>query len=150
MERYQLAQLNIARLIAPLDDPRIAGFASQLAHVNQLAESSPGFVWRLRGDGPFHDDPLVLVNMSVWESMEALANFTYKAREHVAVFRDRSLWFEKMDQAHACLWWVPYGHVPAVEEGFERLERFRTHGPSAHAFWFSQPFSSPDMRSTAE
>ena len=142
---YHLAQINIARLVAPIDDPRIAGFVSQLGPINALADSAPGFVWRLQSesgnatDVPFSDDPFVIVNMSVWESVEALRDFTYSSR-HIELFRDRARWFEKMDKPHYCLWWVPAGHIPTLEEGRERLRHFQEHGATPHAFWFSQQF----------
>jgi len=111
---YHLAQINIGRLVAPIDDPRIAGFVSQLAPINALADSAPGFVWRLQSESgnatdiPFSDDPTVMLNMSVWESIEALRDFTYASR-HTAPLKDRAKWFEKMDKPHYCLWWVPDG-----------------------------------------
>ena len=145
---YHLAQINIARLVAPIDDPRTAGFVSQLGPINALADSAPGFVWRLQSqsgnatDVPFGDDPFVIVNTSVWESIEALRNFTYSSR-HIELFRDRAKWFENMDKPHYCLWWVPAGHIPTLDEGRERLRHFQEHGATAHAFWFSQQFPEP-------
>jgi heme-degrading monooxygenase HmoA len=142
---FHLAQINIARLVAPIDDPRIAEFVSQLAPTNALADGAPGFVWRLQSesgnatDVPFSDDPFVIVNMSVWESIEALRDFTYSS-SHIELFRDRAKWFEKMDKPHYCLWWVPAGHIPTLEEGRERLRHFQEHGATPHAFWFSQQF----------
>ena len=106
---YHLAQINIGRLVAPIDDPKIADFISQLGPINALADSAPGFVWRLQSDSgnatdvPFSDDPFVIVNMSVWESIEALRDFTYSSR-HLELFRDRVRWFEKMNKPHYCLW----------------------------------------------
>ncbi len=100
---YHLAQINIGRLVAPLDDPKIAEFVAQLDPVNALADSAPGFVWRLQSDSgnatdiPYSDDPLVIVNMSVWESMEALRDFAYRS-DHIRVFRDRAKWFEKAEK----------------------------------------------------
>jgi len=142
--RY-LSQINIGRLVAPLDDPRIADFVAQLDAVNGLAERSPGFVWRLKSEGgnatdiPYSNDPLMLVNMSVWESVEALRAFTYLS-QHSQVLRERARWFEKAQQPTGCLWWIPEGHVPTVEEGHNRLEHFRKYGPTEHAFWFSRVF----------
>src|SRR4051794_23521551 len=107
-----LAQINIARLIAPIDDPRIADFVAQLEPINALAEQAPGFVWRLQSasgnatDMSYNDDPFIIVNMSVWKSVEALRDYTYTSK-HVEVFRDRARWFEKADQPHYCLWWIP-------------------------------------------
>jgi len=145
---FHLAQINIARLIAPLDDPRIAGFVSQLDPINAIADRAPGFVWRLQSaagnatDVPYNDDPFVIVNMSVWESIEALRDFAYTSK-HINVFRDRAQWFEKMDKPHYCLWWVPAGHIPTVAEGRERLEHYQAHGSTPYSFWFSRPFPAP-------
>lgn len=147
MTNYQIAQINIARLVAPLTDPRIAGFLARLDEINTLAEQAPGFVWRLKSaagnatDIEFDGDPLTIVNMSVWESVAALKEFTYRS-DHVAVFRQRAEWFEKPAQANGCLWWVTAGHEPTVAEGRERLELFRANGPTPRAFWFSQLFDA--------
>lgn len=143
-----LAQINIARLVAPIDDPRIADFVAQLDEINALAEQSAGFVWRLKSEGGnatdvvYNEDPLVIVNMSVWESVEALRDYSYMSK-HIDVFRRRAEWFEKAAKAHYCLWWVPVGHVPTVAEGRERLEHYQVHGATARAFWFSQRFPAP-------
>jgi hypothetical protein len=152
---FHLAQINIARLIAPIDDPKIAEFVAQLDPINTLAESSPGFVWRLKSDAGnatdvvYDDDPFVIVNMSVWESLEALRDYAHTSK-HIDVFRDRSKWFEKMEKPHYCLWWIPAGHLPTVAEGRERLEHYQKHGATPDSFWFSKQFPSPppeNMRS---
>ena len=146
---YHLAQINIGRLVAPIDDPRIADFVAQLAPINALADSAPGFVWRLQSDSgnatdiPFSDDPRVIVNMSVWKSIDALRNFTYDSK-HTRVLKDRARWFEKMDKPHYCLWWVPAGHIPTVAEGRERLLHFQEHGATPYSFWFSEQFPAPE------
>lgn len=143
-----LAQINIGRLIAPIDDPRIADFVSQLDPVNAIADAAPGFVWRLQSssgnatDIVYSDDPFVLVNMSVWESVESLHDFVY-ASKHIDVFRDRAKWFEKMDKPHYCLWWIPAGHIPGVAEGRERLEHYQQNGPTPFSFWFSKLYPVP-------
>jgi heme-degrading monooxygenase HmoA len=145
---HHLAQINIGRLIAPVDDPQIADFVAQLDSVNALADRAAGFVWRLQSssgnatDIAYNDDPFVLVNMSVWESLESLRAFVYHSH-HLQVFRDRARWFEKMDKPNYCLWWVPIGHIPTVAEGRERLEHYQRHGATPYAFWFSQPFPMP-------
>ena len=149
MSRYHLAQINIGRLVAPKGDPRVEGFFSQLDPVNAIADASPGFVWRLQSDSgnatdiPFSDDPTMLVNMSVWESVETLRDFVYQTA-HMPVLRDRAKWFEKLPYPIACLWWVRAGHIPSVQEGATRLEHFQKHGATAEAFWFSRIFSPPD------
>jgi len=146
---YHLAQINIGRLVAPIDDPKIAGFVSQLEPVNVLADKSPGFVWRLQSssgnatDIVYSDDPTILVNMSVWESLEALRDYVYRS-DHMKVLRDRAKWFQKMDKPFYCLWWVPAGHIPTVAEGRERLEYYQKHGATPFSFWFSQRFPQPE------
>ncbi len=142
---HHLAQINIARLLAPVDDPLIAEFVAQIPAINALAEGSPGFVWRLQSDAgnaidvSYDDDPLIIVNMSVWESVAALREFSYRS-QHAGVFRERGKWFEKMEAAHMCLWWIPVGSVPTVPEGKARLEHFRKFGPTAMAFSFARVF----------
>ena len=145
---HHLAQINIARLIAPIDDPKIAEFVAQLDSINALADVAPGFVWRLQSssgnatDITYNDDPFVIVNMSIWESVEALRNYAYKS-DHAKVFRDRAKWFEKMDKPSYCLWWIPVGHIPSVTEGRERLEHYQQHNATPYSFWFSQHFPQP-------
>jgi hypothetical protein len=145
---YHLAQLNIARLVAPIDSPVLADFVALLDEINQLADHSPGFVWRLQSsDGnatsirPFDDD-YILVNMSVWESIEQLGAYVYKSA-HSAVMRRRREWFEPMKNGYIALWWVPAGHLPTVAEAKGRLELLRTHGDTAAAFTFKRPFAAP-------
>jgi len=150
---HHLAQINIGRLVAPVDDPRIAGFVAQLESVNALAEHAEGFVWRLQSasgnatDISYNHDPLVIVNMSVWESIEALRDYVYRSM-HVEVLRDRAKWFEKPAKPHYCLWWVPAGHVPTVAEGRERMEHYQQCGATEFSFWFSQPFLEPADQET--
>jgi hypothetical protein len=145
---YHLAQINISRLIAPIDDPKIAEFVAQLEPINALADKASGFVWRLQSnsgnatDIAYDDDPFVIVNMSVWESIEALRDFAYRS-DHIRVFRDRVKWFEKQDKPRYCLWWIPAGHLPTVAEGRERLEHYQTLGATPHSFWFSRQFPQP-------
>ncbi|MFF7458252.1 DUF3291 domain-containing protein [Kitasatospora sp. NPDC008115] len=142
-----LAQLNVATLSHPLDDPRIAPFVDLLAPVNAAAEDAPGFVWRLVGDGaadatglrPAGED--VIVNMSVWESPEALWDFTYRSG-HLDVVRRRREWFERHVEAHLVLWWVPAGHRPGLDEALERLAELRANGPSPRAFTFASSYPS--------
>ena len=132
-----------------MDDPRIADFVAQLAPVNALADISPGFVWRLQSsygnamDIAYSDDPSINVNMSVWESVEALRDYVYKSN-HVKVLRDRAKWFEKMDKPFACLWWIPAGHIPTVAEGRERLEHYQQHGPTPFSFWFTKLYPAEE------
>jgi enamine deaminase RidA (YjgF/YER057c/UK114 family) len=152
MSRYHLAQVNIGRLHAPVDDPLITEFREALAEINALAEYSPGFVWRFKDDSgnatntrPYPDDPLIAYNASVWTSVEALKNYAYKSR-HVEFFKKRANWFEKFPGAYTTLWWVPAGHTPSVEESKARLAHLEKYGPTPHAFTFAKPFSPPDVR----
>jgi hypothetical protein len=147
--RFHLAQANIGRLRAPIDDPIMEGFRTQLDPINALADRSPGFVWRLQTeDGnalairPFADERMA-INMSVWESLEALQHFVYQTA-HVEPLRDRKQWFEPIDGPILVMWWIPAGHVPTVDEARERLEHLKRHGPSAPAFTFRAPFPPPD------
>jgi Domain of unknown function (DUF3291) len=146
---YHLAQINIGRLVAPIDDPQIAEFVAQLDPINALAERSPGFVWRLKSDSgnatdiPYSDDPFVIVNMSVWESLAFLRDYVYRS-QHMQVLKDRAKWFEKMEKPHYCLWWIPAGNIPSVAEGRERVEHYQLHGSTPHAFWFSKFFPQPE------
>ncbi len=150
---YHLAQINIGRMLAPLDDPQMAGFVNQLDPLNALADQSPGFVWRLQdeaGDATsirVFDDERILVNMSVWESLEALQDYVYRSR-HLGPLRDRKQWFEVPRAPHLALWWIPAGHRPTPEEGKARLEHLQRHGPSSEAFTFKQPFPAPSEMMT--
>jgi len=153
--RFHLAQVNIGRLRAPIDDPIMEGFRSQLDPINALADASPGFVWRLQTeDGnatairPF-DDERMAINMSVWESFEALQQFTYRSA-HTGPLRDRKQWFEPIDGPILALWWIPAGHIPTVTEALARLDHLKRHGPTPEAFTFRSPFSSPDGSSDVE
>ena len=140
-----LAQLNIGRLRFPTDDPRMADFMNNLDLVNGLAERSIGFVWRLKDDSgnatnfrPF-PDPQMAVNLSVWESVEALERFVWQT-VHKRFYGQREKWFTKMEGPHVAMWWVEPGHVPTVSEAKERLEHLAAHGPSDYAFgWESIP-----------
>jgi hypothetical protein len=150
MAGYHLAQINVGRFIHLRDDPANSDFMNALDPVNAQADSAPGFVWRLVGDGndatdlvPDEADPQLLVNMSVWTDVEALAAFVYRNADHLAFMRRRKEWFEKIE-IYQALWWVPVGHVPSVAEGMERVAMLRANGPTAEAFTFRQPFAAPD------
>ena len=142
---WHLAQLNVGRLLAPLESETLAGFVAALEPINALADGHPGFVWRLQTDAgdatsirPTEDD-LFLINMSVWSSLETLRAFVYTTA-HVQVLRQRRAWFEQLATSHMVLWWVPAGHIPTVEEALARLERLRRAGPTPAAFTFRAPF----------
>lgn len=146
MPAYHLAQINIARMLAPIDDPIMAEFVAQLAPVNALADQSPGFVWRLQteaGDATsikVYDDDFIIVNLTVWETVDALREFVYKSA-HQRVLRDRKRWFERFDGPYYALWWIPDGQLPSIEEGKERLDYLRQQGDSEFAFSFKHVFS---------
>ena len=153
MITYHLAQVNIGRPVAPLDSPRLAGFVNQLDEVNAIADAAPGFVWRLKTEDNnataikvFDDDGLI-INMSVWESVESLAEYVYRDHGHLAVLRRRREWFTQADTVTA-LWWVPAGHIPTVAEAEERIRHLRKHGPTAYAFTFRTPFPAPGQDAT--
>jgi hypothetical protein len=149
LSSHHLAQLNIARMKYTLEDPAMQPFVDALDPVNLSADSSPGFVWRLQSEGgdatdfEIYNDSRYLVNMSVWQTLEALKAFV-ASRRHGAIFRRRSEWFEKMDQASSVLWWVPENHQPTVQEAQDRLDMLRTNGPTPDAFNFSETCPHPD------
>ena len=148
MSQCQLAQLNIARMVALLEEPPMASFEAQLDRINAVADESPGFVWRLKdedGDATeiqAFDDPLILVNMSVWESLEALRDFVLKS-DNMGLLRNRRGWFLRQEGPTLVLWWVEKGHQPLVEEAKQRLELLAKNGPTADAFDFRTQFTSP-------
>ena len=148
MSHYHLAQINIARMLAPIEDPVMGDFVANLPAINALAEHSPGFIWRLQTDGgdatsiKVYDDDMIIVNLTVWESPDALRAYVYKS-EHYRFLRDRKRWFEKFEGPYYAMWWVPAGHIPTTDEAKERLEHLRSHGDSEFAFSFKREFSAP-------
>ncbi|MFI9810187.1 DUF3291 domain-containing protein [Streptomyces sp. NPDC052301] len=144
-----LAQLNVATLLHPLEDPRMAPFVEMLDPVNTAADGAPGFVWRLVEEGasdatalrPAGED--VIVNLTVWETPEALWDFTYRSG-HLDVMRRRREWFERHVEAHLVLWWVPAGHLPTVGEALERLADLRANGPTPRAFTFASSYTAAE------
>lgn len=146
---YELAQVNIALAREPLDAPLLAEFMALLDPVNARADGAPGFVWRMQtedgnatGLRGFGDDPRLIINLSVWKTLEAMRKFVYQDPEHVRVMRKRRSWFERLD-LYTALWWVPTGHRPSIAEAESRLEHLREHGPSPAAFTFRHHFDSP-------
>ncbi len=144
---WHLAQLNVARLTDPIDSPELADFVAALDPVNEVADAAPGFVWRLQdesGDAtgirPFGDD--IIVNLSVWESVDALTAFMY-GEAHAGVLRRRREWFEPFGAPAVVAWWIPAGHRPTAEEARDRLERLTRDGPSAEAFTVRSPYPAP-------
>lgn len=152
MAKHHIAQINIARLRAPVDDPEIAEFVAALEPINALAEKSPGFVWRLQtedGDATgvqAYEDELVIVNLTVWESVDDLYEYVFRSG-HTDFMRRRSEWFRRMGEAHVCLWWVPVGTLPSIEDGVARLDHLQGNGPTHRAFTFRKQFGPPQEAS---
>lgn len=150
MSIYTIAQVNIAEMVAPLDSETMAGFVNRLDEINALAEAAPGFVWRLKGDENnatalrVFDNQSIIINMSVWESIDALFQFTY-ASEHVDVFRQRAQWFHRMKNHMLALWWVPAGHQPTPQEAKDKLAYLNARGATPLAFNFKQRFTPEQM-----
>lgn len=148
MPGWQLAQLNIAHLSAPIDSPELADFVANLDRINALAEQSPGFIWRLQDDvgnatgieQPFGED--LIVNMSVWESVEALHNYVYRSA-HSQIMSRRKEWFQRMKAVYTVLWWVPTGHQPDVMEAHRKLLLLESNGPGPDAFTFKTVQEKP-------
>ncbi len=141
----QLAELNIGRLLAPTDDPRVADFMNAIDRINGLGKRMPGFVWMMEGSGEpnagntetkIDGDPQFVSNLTVWEDMQSLENFVFKTVHH-QFFERRAEWFEVMGKMHFVMWWVEQGHQPTLEEGLERLEHLRANGDSEEAFGWS-------------
>lgn len=140
-----LAQLNIAKARFEIESPHMQGFTGNLDRVNAIGERSPGFVWRLTGDGNDATDLRhpgakdAIINLSVWESAEALEHFVWNT-VHRQIYSLKNRWFEPMGEAHFVMWWVDEGHEPTLDEAFERLDHLREHGTTDHAFgWEGLP-----------
>ena len=151
--RFDLAQVNIARLAAPLDSAQLAGFVAALDPVNALADGAPGFVWRLVGEGgnatqvqafraETADGAGIITNLSTWADVGSLAAFVYGPM-HAAIMRRRREWFLQIREAYVVCWWVPGGHRPATAEAEDRLEHLRRHGPTPDAFTLRQHYPAP-------
>jgi len=147
MTGFHLAQVNIGLPLEPLESERLRGFVEMLEPINALADRAPGFVWRLQtedGDATairvFEDERLIM-NMSVWESIEAFASFVYGA-DHGAVMRQRRQWFVPM-HVYTAAWWIPAGTLPTPADAVARLDLLRRHGPTQDAFTIKRPFPPP-------
>ena len=149
---YHLAQCNSGRILAPLESELLKGFVDALDPINAVADATPGFVWRLQTDEgnatSIHafDDDMLLMNMSVWDSLEALAEFTYRSA-HRDILRGRHQWFERATEPYLVLWWIPAGTRPTVDDAVDRLALLPRIGPSPEAFTFRSPFPAPDATS---
>lgn len=148
MKKFQLAQINIAKAKAAMDSAIMKGFVDRLDEINELADRSPGFVWRLKAEAgdttiSAFEDPSFIVNMSVWQDLESLKHYVYKS-VHIQLLKEKNSWFDKMSEAHQVLWWVPVGHIPSVAEGKERLEYIQQHGATEFGFNFARNFPAPE------
>ena len=146
---HLLAQMNVARFRAPMDDPSMAGFVEMLDPINHHAEAADGFVWRLTDEGSnnatsivFYDDPLLLVNMSVWRDMESLRDYVYRG-DHVQMVKRRHEWADAFESTYLVLWWIDADHRPTIAEGDERLRMREANGPTPQAFTFGRAFPPP-------
>jgi Domain of unknown function (DUF3291) len=149
MTTYHIAQVNIGQIKAPLEDQVMSGFVARLDGINALADSSPGFVWRLQSSAgnatylrPYENDR-ILLNLSVWETIDALKDYVYRSA-HAELLRQRHDWFEKFTRLYAALWWVPVGHIPSVDEAKKRLAHLDKHGSTQFAFTFKTIFQPYD------
>ena len=140
-----LAQLNIGRLRGTKGDPHMAGFFDNLDRVNAIADRMPGFVWRLKDESgnatniPWPGADNMAVNMSVWDSIEALEKFVWQTA-HTKIYAHKHEFFETLDTPYFVMWWIPEGHIPTLEEARERLDRFTAQGASEFAFgWADVP-----------
>jgi len=156
MAEYHIAQVNIGRIKGPLDGLVMAGFVARLEEINALADRTPGFVWRLQtseGNATYlrpYDDDRILVNMSVWRSLDSLKQYVYRTA-HAELLRQRQAWFEMFSGAYLALWWVPAGHLPGVDEAKKRLAYLEAHGPTEFAFTFKTSFPpNEDFQRTIE
>ncbi len=161
MTAFHLAQVNIGRMLGPIDSETMADFVAQLDEINALAERSPGFVWRLQtedGDAtavrPYPEDNGILINLSVWADLDSLREYVFRT-VHAAVMRQRREWFERFEGVYVALWWVPAGHRPSVEEAVHRIAHLEAQGATPFAFSFAQPFDPegraiPRARSTQD
>ncbi|MFA9421239.1 MAG: DUF3291 domain-containing protein [Gammaproteobacteria bacterium] len=149
MIKFQLAQLNIAKMKYPIDSPELADFVGNLDNINALADDSPGFIWRLQTDAGdatgidfFGDD--TLVNMSIWKDVESLHSYVYRSA-HNKIMSRRKEWFHRVDKAYTVLWWIVAGTIPLLEEAKDKLELLKSQGPTAEAFSIKHAFPAPTI-----
>ncbi|MDG1728654.1 MAG: DUF3291 domain-containing protein [Algibacter sp.] len=150
MSELHLAEVNIAKRLAPMDDPIMQDFVNNVDNMNAIADAAEGFIWRLQDEDKdeaihvFQDDSLI-VNMSVWESLECLFNYTYNSG-HIEVFKRKKEWFSKMKMMHMAFWYVPEGYEPTFQEAKDRLDYLNTYGDTPYAFSFKNKFTVQDAQ----
>ena len=143
---FNLAQVNIGKLIAPIDSPVMRDFVANLDPINALAEKSTGFVWRLKDYGTsasvikIFDDDFMIINMSVWKDLDVLFQYVYQSG-HIEIFKRRGEWFEKLPEMHMALWYVPAGEMPTAQMAIERLMYLRSNGDTPYSFSFKKKFT---------
>jgi hypothetical protein len=149
-KKYHIAQVNIGKMLGPMDSTIMHEFAVNLEPINQLAEQSEGFVWRLKDDydnatniKAFEDD-MIIINMSVWETIDDLFKFTYQT-QHTDFLKRRREWFEKLKDMYMVLWYIPAGTAPTPQDAIEKLKYVNAHGDTPHAFGFRKRFSVEDF-----
>ncbi|MEP5340254.1 MAG: DUF3291 domain-containing protein [Algibacter sp.] len=148
MSKYHLAQVNIAKRLAPMDDPIMQDFVNNLDRMNALADNHEGFIWRLKDEDKdlaaevFQDNTLI-INMSVWENIETLFDYTYKS-DHIEIFKRKKEWFSKMKIMHMAFWYIPEGYEPTFQDAKDRLDYIDKHGDTPYAFGFKKKFSKED------
>ncbi len=142
MPGHHLAELNVGRLLAPTDYPRVAEFMAALDRVNGLGKRMPGFVWMMEGSGApgtgnteakIAGDAQYVSNLTVWDSVATLEAFVWKT-VHRQFYERRAEWFEVLGAMHFVMWWVPVGHQPTLDEALAKLDHLRDHGASSAAF----------------
>ena len=139
--RWNIAQINVAKFREAREHPVNADFEAALDEVNALAEAAPGFVWRMIGEGD-SEDPALTINITVWRSIDQLAAFAYRNLTHRAVLRRRSEWFVELP-AYLALWWIEPGSTPSLQEALAKLELIGRLGPTSDAFDFRSVFPPP-------
>ena len=149
MSQFQLAQVNIAKRLAPMDDPVMQDFIKNVENINTLADLSEGFVWRMKDEDKdlgvlIFGDETLLINISVWKNLESLFNYTYNS-EHIKVFKRKKEWFSKMKMAHMAFWYIPMGYKPTFQDAKNRLDYLHKNGTSPYAFTFKDKFSEKNF-----
>lgn len=148
MTKHYLSQVNIAKSLAPMDDPIMQDFINNVDKINAIADTSEGFIWRLKDEDKeeaaavFQDDSLI-INMSIWENLESLFNYTYKSG-HIEVFKRKKEWFSKMKMVHMAFWYIPEGDIPTFQDAKNRLDYLEKHGDTPFAFSFKSNFTLED------